>query len=344
MAARVGPVLAAGLFMPRAGHCEAPIAPHPMRLVVDANGDLRAGLLRSEGRHARSARARGLARHHAAKLQPMLPSQQVRPQAWAPAVATDALLLSVSGQPPPPPLPQPGAAAPATTPATAGTPPTLPPPSTTGAAASAPRASTSGAAASAAGGSSGAAGQSTGAAGTTPRAAGSSASTTGPRAGARAPCANATAGGMCVGPVDKSFLQKYRRVLRTGVLMVAVGALASLALSTQERRGKVANKPVLFTARMLGIYVMGDLLFMSLPRVGYLYAGCWWNSINGLSAAPTLAIACVPDVFELLGWPKPFAATGAHMSAVMIASSGASGISVAVFFGEPVCARRFFWL
>mmetsp|Transcript_55554 Transcript_55554/g.172151 ORF Transcript_55554/g.172151 Transcript_55554/m.172151 type:complete len:104 (-) Transcript_55554:19-330(-) len=69
-----------------------------------------------------------------------------------------------------------------------------------------------------------------------------------------------------------------------------------------------------------------------------------WNAVSGLSAAMTLAPACVPDLVELLDRAKPFPAMSLHWSALWIASSGISGIFVAVSFGEPVCARRFFWL
>mmetsp|Transcript_129317 Transcript_129317/g.360168 ORF Transcript_129317/g.360168 Transcript_129317/m.360168 type:complete len:355 (+) Transcript_129317:200-1264(+) len=173
-------------------------------------------------------------------------------------------------------------------------------------------------------------------------------SVTAPLAAAAGDCknwtnANGTDAGACPDFRQQGFIERQWAVV-LGILLLSICGMGALLLRTPERREKVTEKPVSWIARTVGLLLMCKLLVVSLPKVGFLFNGCFWSSVGGLSAVAALAAACIPPFFELLDHPAPLAATGPHISAGLLVSSGASGVSLAIWFGEAVCAHIFFWL
>jgi len=120
-------------------------------------------------------------------------------------------------------------------------------------------------------------------------------------------------------------------------VFVAMG----ISAMSPTKREKLQKEPFSWSARALGLIIAWNLLLMSLPKVGYMLAGCLWSSVSGLSTVLTLGAACVRPVCGFLEIPSVFGHLGCWKTATFLLSTGGSGIAFAVFFGDPVCAGTF---
>jgi len=89
---------------------------------------------------------------------------------------------------------------------------------------------------------------------------------------------------------------------------------------------------------------MVKLLWISLPKVGFLLDGCLYSSVNGLTAAGTLAVESIAPVTDLMDVPAPVPGLGPRSSAALLGTASLSGIGLSILFGDVACKRRFFWL
>eukprot|EP00419_Tripos_fusus_P008991 CAMPEP_0172663242 /NCGR_PEP_ID=MMETSP1074-20121228/5801_1 /TAXON_ID=2916 /ORGANISM="Ceratium fusus, Strain PA161109" /LENGTH=367 /DNA_ID=CAMNT_0013479207 /DNA_START=74 /DNA_END=1177 /DNA_ORIENTATION=+ len=127
------------------------------------------------------------------------------------------------------------------------------------------------------------------------------------------------------------------------VLCVFV-AMGIVAMQSSTKKDKLGKKPFSWTARALGLIVAWNLLLMSLPKVGYIFAGCFWSSVTGLTTVLTFGACCVSPVCDFLDIPSVFGSLSNRVTASTLLTGGGSGLSFALFVGDPVCARTFVWL
>jgi len=137
--------------------------------------------------------------------------------------------------------------------------------------------------------------------------------------------------------------------------MAAGGQYTLLAEEKQERMSEeVTDHPWRWSARALALYLLSASLIASLPIIGDMFSGCFWNSVSALGSCFSLASASLPQTLELFGRDVPaplrrmsvdgWFSSGLLTAASMLAGEGGSGLTLAMFSGGAECAQHFYAL
>jgi len=152
-------------------------------------------------------------------------------------------------------------------------------------------------------------------------------------------CSNGTA--LLPGCADHVDTWRFWVATRVAPVLCVFIAMGIAAMQSPAKHKKLQDGPFGWSARALGLVIAWNLLLMSLPKVGYMLAGCLWSSITGLTTVLTLAAACFTPVCDFLEIQSPFGKVGCYKTAIFLVSTGGSGMSFALLFGDAVCAGTF---
>lgn len=133
----------------------------------------------------------------------------------------------------------------------------------------------------------------------------------------------------------------------TKVNAAAVGVLKSNYYIIAMRNE--FKKPWSTAARALAAGLFGMLLMTSLPIVGDMFSGCLYLSIHGLTTAFSLFCMSIPHFCKLFHIPLPSWVTymsvdDLRTSGMTIASAGASGVWMCLWWGRGEACTDHFWM
>jgi len=135
--------------------------------------------------------------------------------------------------------------------------------------------------------------------------------------------------------------------------LLAAGQYTVLAEEKQERMSEqVSETPWSWAARGLALYLLLASGVLSLPVIGYMFDGCFWNAVSGCGSVFTLVGVCLPQVIALFGHDVPsaiqsmsiggFMSSGLLTAVCMLAGEGASGFVLAFFDSSSTCSAPFY--
>jgi hypothetical protein len=109
------------------------------------------------------------------------------------------------------------------------------------------------------------------------------------------------------------------------------------------------RKPFSALARTIAVALMGMLLLTSLPIVGDMFQGCLYLSIHGLSASVSLLSMSIPHWMKLFhipapGWLQAMRMDDLRLNGGALASMGASGIWMCLWWGADEECTTHFWI
>jgi len=150
-------------------------------------------------------------------------------------------------------------------------------------------------------------------------------------------------------PLPSGFLVRHEMSLTisAAISFCVAGSYARLdPEKRQQVRQACGEKPCTWVARIGAFQLMGMFAVSSLPWIGFLLDGCFFNALNGLFAVLTLAATALPQTLELLGSQAPgfLPASGLRSSASLLGSSGVTGLGLAISTGSSGCAEFFLQL
>lgn len=132
-----------------------------------------------------------------------------------------------------------------------------------------------------------------------------------------------------------------------GVLAAGPGILLALVflLGPADRKNAAQKAVVSSIARLIGLALLVRFVQLSVPWSGFLFDGCFYSSMNGLAASAGLATSCLLPWFETLGLPVPVSGGGGlRASCVGLGTTASTGVGLALYTGDQICADRFLHL